>query len=89
MPVYPRVKGLFIRMPRNAPEPLGERFRVAVRTATADLGTAPDRVPGCIRPLDAGMRTHAIRVGMTLRHVFFPTRIEFKQMTEFPRSLGS
>ncbi len=48
----PEVETLFERMSGHASEALGERLRVAVRAAGADLGAATDRVPGGIRPFD-------------------------------------
>ena len=45
-------------MPSNATESLGKGLGITVGTTRADLGTAPDRVPCRVRPLDASMITH-------------------------------
>ena len=61
----PQVEALLVGMARDAPEPLGERLGVAVGAARADLGAAPDRVPGRVGPFDAGVLAHEDRSGKT------------------------
>ncbi len=52
------VEPLLVRMPRHAPEPLGERLGVTMRTPGTDLRAAPDRVPGGVGPFDLGVQAH-------------------------------
>src|SRR5207245_3145883 len=52
------IEPLLVRMARNATEPLGERLRVAVLAAGANLGAAGDRIPRCVGPLDGRMLSH-------------------------------
>jgi hypothetical protein len=48
-------------MSGDAAESLGKSFGIAVDTTWADLGTAPNRVPGRVSPLDARMVAHTRR----------------------------
>lgn len=50
------IKALFIGVTRYTAKALGEGPRVAVITARRHFGAARDRVPGCIGPLDCGLR---------------------------------
>ena len=51
-----QVETLLVRMSGDAPEPLGERLGVAMGASGADLGAAPDGVPGGVRPFDVRVK---------------------------------
>src|SRR5689334_11894555 len=54
----PEIKPLLVGVAGHPAKTLREGFRIAVGTSGADLGTATDRIPCRIRPLDRRMVAH-------------------------------
>src|SRR6266513_4033326 len=54
------VEAVLKRMVGDATKPLREALRVAIVTASRDLGAPGDRVPSCVSPLDLCCSGHRV-----------------------------
>src|ERR1051325_9914491 len=48
----PEVEPLFVRVALDTTESLRKHLGITVLATWANLGTAPDRIPRCVRPFD-------------------------------------
>ena len=74
----PQVESLLIRMSRQAAKALGERGRIAVLAARADLHAAPNRIPGGIRPFDLGGGAHEATLSLDRNHAPVPDVVHIR-----------
>src|SRR5262245_60628737 len=74
---YSQIESLFERMPRYSTKSFCEGLRIAVSTAGTDLGTATNRVPGCVGPFNLAICTHRVRVRLSTSRFLFYFRFSF------------